>query len=166
MDQKFRPLHVLEELVPQPAPGVCSLDQPGNVGNHELMVVTCPHESQVGVFRGEGIVGDLGVRPRKPAQEGRLAGIRLADEPHVGNQLQFERDSSRLPRFAPLELPGGPVGGRGEMLVAVPSPAAAGNHERLAVPGEVAQQKAAVRIENQRAGRDADDHVLAPLARH
>ena len=94
--------------MPQPAPGVRPFDQPGDVGDHELMVVTCPHESQVGVFRGEGIVSDLGVGPRKPAQEGRLAGIRLADEPHVGNQLQFERDSSRLPRLRPARTAGGP----------------------------------------------------------
>ena len=47
-------------------------------------------DAQIGVQRGERVIGDLRLGRRHRGKEGRLAGIGQADKPGIGDQLQPE----------------------------------------------------------------------------
>jgi len=63
------------------------------------MLVDADH-AQVGVQGGEGVIGDLRPRVRGRGEEGRLAGVRQAGKPGVGNQLQPQPDFALDPFLA------------------------------------------------------------------
>ena len=60
-----RPLDVAEELVPEAAPLGRALDEAGDVGDHELVVLEA-HDAEVRLERGERVVGDLRLRRARP----------------------------------------------------------------------------------------------------
>ena len=62
------PLHVAQELVPQPRAFARALDQPGDVGHHERQPVLVLDHAQVRHQRGERVVGDLRARARRRAR--------------------------------------------------------------------------------------------------
>ena len=88
--------------------------------------------AEVRVLGRERVVGDLGLRAADPRQQGRLAGVRQADQADVGDDLQLQVDRPLLAGLAGLGLPGGAVGRRLEVLVAVPALAAAGDDDVVA----------------------------------
>ncbi len=123
-------LDVGEELVPQPGPRGGALDQPRDVGEHELAlaVVDRPEDRLEG---RERVAGDLRRCPRQPPEQRRLARVREPDQPHVGDQLQ--------PQLDPPGLAGEPALGKarrlpgrgGKALVAVPPHAALSDDRAL-----------------------------------
>ena len=58
MQQHGGALDMAEEAVADAGALMRAFDQPGNVGEHEVGAVD-PHHAEIGVERGEGIVGDL-----------------------------------------------------------------------------------------------------------
>ena len=96
----------------------------------------------------------------QPAEQGRLAGVRFADQPHVGDHLQFQRDFALLPRKTGLEFTRSAVHGGGEVLVTPPPFAPLGNDHRIADILEVAEQMPPLQVADQRTGRDDNDRVL------
>ena len=99
VDEQPGALDVRQELVPEPGAAAGALDQPGNVGDHELAVVGLERPER-GLERRERVVGDLGVRARQARQQRRLAGVWQPDQADVGDQLELQRD--------PVSSPGSP----------------------------------------------------------
>ena len=116
---------------------------------------------RLGYLVVNGIVGDLGMGPRDPRQQGRLARVGKPDQADVGDDLQLHDDPALFAGMTLLDLAGGPVGRRFEMGVAVPAASAARHDHFIAGSLQVAEHVAAVAIANERAGRDLDDQVLA-----
>jgi len=94
---------VAEELMAQPLPVACPLDQPRNVGQHHLEPIIHPHHAEVRLEGREGIVGDLRLGRRDAADERRFPDVREADDGNVGHQLELEPEP---PLFAVLALLG------------------------------------------------------------
>ena len=78
-----------------------ALDQPGDVGEHELVVVE-PHDAEVRLERGERVVGDLRLRRAHRRDQRGLPGVREADERGVGEQLHLEAEPVLLAVLALL----------------------------------------------------------------
>ncbi len=150
---------VPQKLVSQSDADMGPFDEAGDVGHHELAIVADTHHAQMRMPGGEGIGGDAGLGPGKSAQKGRFAGVRFADQTHVGEQLQFQQDFAFLPGMSLFELAGGLMGGRGEVLVAV-SAASTPSHDHLvAVADEILQQVATTGVPDQCAERNPNDRV-------
>jgi hypothetical protein len=90
-----RPLEVAQEPVTEAPALARPLDQARHVGHHELLLAGGDH-AEMGFEGGEGIVGDLGLGRRDPRDQGALAGVREADQGHVGHQLQFQLQPALL----------------------------------------------------------------------
>ena len=114
--------------MPEPRALRGALDQAGDVGEHELTVLGV-ERAQHRLDGRERIVGDLRRRPGEPPQKRRLAGVRLAHETRVGEQLEAQLDPARLALEAPLGEARSLAGGAGEALVAVATQPA-GRHDR------------------------------------
>ena len=108
VDQDAAALDVAEKAVAEPGAFVGALDQPRDVGDHEAVVVD-RHGAELGLERGERIVGDLGARARYRGEKGRLAGIGQAEKPGVGEQLQAQPQPALLAGLA-RAWPGGAPG--------------------------------------------------------
>ena len=70
VQQQARAREMAQELVAEPRALGGALDQPGNVGEHEAAVCRRPHHAEDGIERGEGIVGHLRARGRRPRGSG------------------------------------------------------------------------------------------------
>ena len=78
-----------------------ALDEAGDVGDDELGVAEA-HDAEVGLQRGERVVGDLGRGRRDHRDERALARVGKADERDVGHQLELEIEPALLARLALL----------------------------------------------------------------
>ncbi len=97
MHEQPRALDVREEVMPEPGAGARTLDQSGNVGDHELAVILV-ERAEHRLERRERVVGDLRRRPRQPRQQRGLAGVGKTDQPDVSEQLQLQRQPALLAR--------------------------------------------------------------------
>ena len=122
------------------------------------------HEAQVGVFRGEGIVGDFGRGFGEPAEQSGFARVGQADESHVRNQFEFEDHVAFFAGFAGFGFAGGLVGGGGEAFVALAAFAALGDDDGFPAFGQILEQMPAVGIADQSARRHADDGIFPAAA--
>ncbi len=129
-------------------------DEPGDVGDDDLAVVGLDRP-QVGLQRGERVVGDLRLGARQAGDERRLAGVGQADEADVGQQAQLQLDLPFLPGQPLLGQARRLPGRRREGLVAAPAGAPAGDAHLLARRDHV--EARAVPATDLRAGRDAHD---------
>ena len=118
--------------MPEPRSLGRPLDQPRDVGEHELAVVEVDR-AEHRLDGGERVVGDLRDGPGQPREQRGLAGVRQADEADVGEQLQPQLDPPRLalePTFRESRC----LAGRGgEALVAVAARAPRATTTALAV---------------------------------
>ena len=137
-------LDVAQELVPQPAALTGPLDEPGEVGHHELGLVVEADDTQVGLEGGEGVVGDLGLGGRDRRDQRRLADAREADQGDVGHELELEAQPPLLPDLPLLGEGRGTPAVREEAGVAAPAPASFRRQPALAGVEEVGQHGAAL----------------------
>ena len=138
MDEHRAALDVGEELVAEAGALGGALDQARDVGEDRLAVLAVDHTERRRERR-EGVVGDLRRRPGQPAEQRGLAGVRLADQAGVGEQLQPQLDPALL-AARPLLGEARSLAGRvGEALVAVPAAAAVGDDGPLARLDEIEQ---------------------------
>ncbi len=91
MQQHAAALDMAEEAVAEAGALMRAFDQAGNVGQHEFAAVDADH-AELRMQRGEGIVRDLRLGRADGREEGRLAGIRQADQTGIGDQLQAQPD--------------------------------------------------------------------------
>ena len=158
VDEQPRALDVGEEVVAEPGAAARALDQPGDVGEDELAVVRL-ERAEHGLERRERVGRDLRLRARHAREQRRLAGVRQADEPDVGEQLEVQLDGALLARQAALGEPRRLAHGGLEARVAAPAGAAARDRDLLAGPHEVVAR--AVPARDLRAGRHRDHERLA-----
>ena len=69
------PLDVAQELVAEAPALAGALDETGDVGHDELDVVVGPHDAEVGLERGERVVGDLRLGRGDPRDQRGLAHV-------------------------------------------------------------------------------------------
>ena len=149
-----------EEAVADADALMCTLDQAGDVGQHEFARVdACNAETRM--QRRERIIGDLRLRGSDRCQESRLAGIGQTDQPGIGYQLQPQPDRQFLTWQAGIGTPRRLVCRRLEMLVAKTAIAAGSETEALSLFGQVADQRLVILGINLRAGRHSQRHIGA-----
>ncbi len=164
--------------MPEPFALGGAFDETGNVCDDELRaralrrgVPAAPdvYDAEMGLERGEGIVGDLRRGGRDPGDEGGLSGVRPPDEGDVGEQLQLEVEPALLAALALLGKGWGsqPVGE--EAGVAPPAATSFGSDEPVAGDDEVGEEVAVERADH-RPLRNGHHEVAAapavtPLAR-
>ena len=93
---------------PSPAPVAGALDEPRDVGQHELALVGV-QRAEPGLERGERVVGDLGRRARQAREQRRLARVGQPHEADVGQQLELQLDPAlvaRQPALGEAAAPG------------------------------------------------------------
>src|SRR5215472_11986604 len=163
MQQHAAALDVTEEAVAKARAFMRALDQPGNVGQHELAAVGI-HHAELRMQRGEGIVRDLRPRRADLAEQGRFAGIGQPDETGIGDQFQPQPDPALLAGLARIGVARRAVGRGLEMRIAEAAVAAFGEHELLAELGEVVDQRLAILVEYLRADRHLQHDRLAARA--
>ena len=105
--------------MPRPWPRCAPSISPGISATTKLRIVVHLHHAQIGLERGERIVGDLGPRRGDARDQGGFAGVGKSDQPHVGQQLQFQPQALLLARLAGFVLGGRLVRGGGEARVAL-----------------------------------------------
>jgi hypothetical protein len=163
VDKQARALDVREEVVAQAGALAGALDEPRDVGQHELAVIGV-ERAEHGLQSRERVVGNLRRRARQARQQRRLARVGQPDEPDVGQQLEAQVDPALVPGQPALGEVRRLARGGGEALVAAPARTAAGEHDASAGHDEVVGR--AVRVDGLRARRDAHDQVaaLGPVA--
>ena len=154
-------LQVAQELVTQTRPLGGAFDQTRNVGNHKALFRPHAHHAQVGVEGREGVVGDLGTGIRDGRDQGRLAGIRHAQQAHIGQHAQFELELVCLARPARRLLAGRTVGGGLVVQVAEAAVTALGQQALFAVLQQLHHQFAGFGVADDGAHRHAQHDVFA-----
>ncbi|SPC11355.1 membrane hypothetical protein [Cupriavidus taiwanensis] len=160
MQQQPGALQVAQELVSQARAFGRALDQAGNVGDHERLLMVDAHHTQVGVQRGERIVRHLRARVGDMRDKGRLAGVGHAQQADIGQHLQLQLEHAALARLAVDLLARRAVGAGLEMQVAPAAHAPFGQAHALAVLGQVGDDFAGVHVGDQRAHRHAQGDVF------
>ena len=95
--------------MPRPGAEVRALNQARHVGDDEgLLIRLLAHgdHAEVGFEGGEGVVGDLGLGGGDAGDERGLAGIGVADQADVGQQLQLQPVIALLAGAAQFVLAG------------------------------------------------------------
>ncbi len=117
--------------------------------------------AEVGLEGGEGIVGDFGAGGGDAGDERGLAGVGIADQADVGQQLQFQAIGALLAGAAQFVLARGLVGGGGEVLVAASAAAALGDDQALVGLLEVVDELAGFLVVKRCADGDLQDDGVA-----
>ncbi len=112
MRDHFGALDVLEELETEPLAFGRAFDDARDVGNDEFL-----ENAQMRIKRREGVAPDFRLGIRDGVDERTLARIRIADEPEVGKQAEFDMKMPSLARLAGSRLVRSRVSRRFEMFV-------------------------------------------------
>ena len=169
MDEQAAAVDVPEEVVAQPRAVGGPLNDAGDIRQDEGLPLLHGHHPQVGGEGGEVVVGDLGLGPGNHAEQGGLAHVGEAHQPHVRQQLQLQHHVPALSGQAGLGEPGHLTGGGGEVLVAPAPPAPPAQDEPVGL-GHVLNDLLGFGVPDNCAPGDTDDQVLpvpagTPLAR-
>ena len=89
------------------------------------------HDAEVRLQRGEGIVGDLGARRRDARDQRALAGVGIADQADIGEQLQLQAQLALFAGPAFFMLARRLMGGGGKARVAASAAPAARDDDAL-----------------------------------
>ena len=149
--------------MPRPAPSAAPSMSPGISAMTKLRPGPAVTTPKIGVQGGEWVVGDFRPGGRNRADQGRFAGIRKTEQPHIRNELQFQRELALFARQPQAGLAGSAVGARLEARVAPPAFAALGHQQRLAFDGQVAQLLAGIDIGHHGADRNGNVDIVAPV---
>ena len=108
-------LDVAQELGAEAGAEMRAFNESGHVGDDEGLLVGLladGDDAEIGLEGGEGIVGDFGFGGGDAGDEGGLAGVGIADEADVGEELEFEAVVALLAGAAELVLARAPGGRR------------------------------------------------------
>ena len=164
VDQHASPLDMPQEFVAQTNATMGAFDQARQIGQDKSPFPADQDQTEVRMLGRKWIVADFRLGAGKTAQQRRFAGIRQADQPGVGNDLQFQDDPAFLAKRAGLEFARGTVDGSGECLVASPASAAVSDVYFLIGFRQIAEDVPAVTVDDQGAGRHGDDDIAASFA--
>src|SRR5690349_13303920 len=104
------------------------------------------------------------MRGRDHGEERRLAGVRLANQPDVGDELELELQRPRLSVFAWLVLPRRLMRRRREVGVPLPASAPFGDDDSVAMLEDFAEQFRSFEISNDRPDGNRHDDIIAGTA--
>jgi hypothetical protein len=93
VNQQAGALDVAQKLGAEAGAEVRAFDEAGHIGDDEgllLRLLADGDHAEVGFEGGEGVVGDLGPRGGDARDERGFAGVGVADQADVGQQLQFQ----------------------------------------------------------------------------
>src|SRR5437867_319521 len=143
-----------------------SLDQAGDIGDHEAAEIVELHHSELRLERGERIVGYLRTRGREPGDERGFPSVGVSDQADIGQQLQLQPQAALFAGTAGLMFRRRLVRGGGETGVAAAAPASVCYQEPLAGRGEVVELLSALGVVDHRADRrlELDRLPLVPAA--
>ena len=156
-------LDMAEKAGADPDPLARALDQSGEVGQDELLVMQ-PHDAELRLQGRERVVGDLRPGMRDRGEKGRLAGVGQADETGIGDQLQAQPDPGLAARPAGIGAARRAIGRALVMRVAETAVAALQKDEPLAGAGEVGEHLAVLGIHDLGADRNLQDQIFASRA--
>ena len=83
--------HVLQELEAEAVALAGALDEAGQVGEGEALVADAD-DTEHRLQRSERVFGDLGPGVGDGGEQGRLARVGEAEQPHIGEQAQVESE--------------------------------------------------------------------------
>lgn len=149
MDQEFGSGDVFEEFMAKAAACTGAFDQPGNIGDDEVLVFAAAefaevNDAEVGDEGGEVVGGNFWFGVGNDGDEGGFAGGRKADDRDVGDEAEFEGEFFFFAGFAAFGELWRLVGGANEAGVAEAAFAAASDGEFLVCFGEVGEKFAFV----------------------
>ena len=123
------------------------------------------HNAELRLERGEWVWGNFRGGHRRGLEQRRLARVWLADDPHVGHELQFEAVGALFAGLALLGDVRGLLGRRDEVGVALAAPAADGCQVFLARFRQVGYPHRLPLAVDPDLGASRDvDHDVLPLA--
>src|SRR6516162_6438094 len=140
-----------------------TLDQTREVGQREFLVVDS-YDAELRLQGRERVVGDLGPGVRDRGKEGRLAGIRQADETDIGDQLQAQPDPGLMAGPAGIGAPRRAIGRALVMRVAETAIAALQEDPPLAGTSEVGEHLPVLGIHDLGPDRDRQDEIVTVRA--
>ena len=153
---------------PRPGAQVRALDKPGHVGDHKGLLVRLlahGHHAEVGLEGGERVVGDLGPGGGDARDERGFAGVGVADQAHIGQQLQLQPIDALLAGPAQFVLARRLVGAGGKVLVAASAASALGDDEALVRLLKIVNQFAGLLVVKRCADRDLQHDRVAVESR-
>src|SRR5258708_5949793 len=154
-----------EELKTEPLSFVRPLDDAGDVRHDERSTVAQLDDAKVGRERCEWIVADLGSGRADHGEKRGLPGIRLANEPNVGNELELELEDERLAVLTRLPLAWAPVHRGREPGVPLAATPTLGKYERIALLQHLGNDFARVVIPHDCARRHRKSDVRTGVTR-
>ena len=161
VEQDTGALQVLEEADAEAGTVGGSFDQARDVGDDEALFGANAHDAEVGVQRGEGVVGDLRAGCGDGADQRALAGVGQAEQAHIGQDAQFEAEFMLFALFALGALARCAIGRGFEVGVAEAALAALGDQHFLVVFGKVGEHFAGVQVGDDGTDRHAQHDVFA-----
>ena len=144
--QQARTLDVPQELQAEPLPLVRPFDDAGDVRHDEGAAVAQLHYAEIRRERRKGVVADLRRGSADDGEQRGLAGVRLAHEPDVRDELELELERDGLSLFSGLPLARTAVHRRGEPGIALASAAAVRDDETVVVGEHLGDHLAGVVI--------------------
>ena len=153
--------------VPRPAPSLAPSMRPGMSATTKLTssggspATTTP---RFGCKRGERIIGDLGTRRRDARDQRALAGVGIADQADIGQQLQLQAQVALFAGLAFFMLARRLMDRGCEARVAASAATAASNDDTLVGMREVVHQFAGDFVVDDGADRNLQDDALALAA--
>ena len=156
---------VAEEFVAESGAGVGAFDESGDISEHIFVVVTDMHESEVGVFGGEGVIGNFGSGAGNPAEQSGFSGIGFADEPDVGDEFQFELDFAVFAGVTAFGFAWGAVDGICKAFVAAAAATAFGDNDRVTVILQVFEEVTVFEVTDECSGGHEDNGGFAAFSR-
>ena len=163
MQQKAAAVDVPQEIVPEARALRRALDDAGDVRHDEGHALVHVHDAEVREQGREVVVRDLRMRLAHDRQQRGLAHVRKADEAHVREELQFQRDVVALAGQAGLGKAWHLARRRGKVQVA-PAAAAALCRDPVFPVGHVVHDGAGGRVAHEGAARHLDIQGVAVLA--
>src|SRR5260370_41861097 len=118
---------------------------------------------EIGLQRGEWIVGNFGARRRDHGNQSGFARVGVADQPDIRQEFQFEAKMALFTGESVLMFARGLMPGLGKVLIAASAASAVGDEDALARRGEVSDGSALI-VKHQRADRNLQNHVLSGVA--
>src|SRR3989344_1871371 len=94
MEEYFGTFDVLEKFYAEALASRGAFDEAGDVGDDKPIVC-----AQIGLKRGEGVIGHAALGSSKLIEQARFASIGQADEPYVGDEAELETKIRHVAHF-------------------------------------------------------------------